>query len=174
MTETSYLYVSNADTPSMSQSDQAQPEALDARRPQRPQTVGYWTLLLSGIVFGYVRRAVSPHGFSPIQFLILAVCYRGEANTVTGIARVLPFDASAVSRRVEEMRAKGLLETRRSREDRRVLHVELTDEGQTLVMQLLEEVRVEASKHTAVLTNREEKRLISLMRKVVESVEGWQ
>ena len=174
MTETSYLCVSNADTPYMSQADQAQPEAQDARRPQRPQTVGYWTLLLSGIVFGYVRRAVSPHGFSPIQFLILAVCYRGEANTVSGIARVLPFDASAVSRRVEEMRAKGLVETRRSREDRRVVHVELTEEGQTLVRQLLEEVRVEASKHTAVLTNREEKRLISLMRKVVESVEGWQ
>lgn len=155
----------------MNQEDQAQSEAQEARRPQRPQTVGYWTLLLSGIVFGYVRQAVSPHGFSPIQFLILAVCYRGEANTVTGIAGVLPFDASAVSRRVEEMRAKGLLVTRRSREDRRVLHVELTDEGQTLVMQLLEEVRIEASKYTSVLTQREQNRLIALMRKVVEAAE---
>ncbi len=155
----------------MNLENQAQPEAPNGRSPQRPDAVGYWAILLSGIVFGYVRRVVSPHGFSPIQFLILDVCFRGEADTVTGIAHIIPFDSSAVSRRVEELRGKGLLQTRRSRADRRVVHVELTEEGHALVERLLEGVRAEGVRHMAVLTQREQKRLIALMRKVVEGAE---
>ena len=136
--------------------------------------MGYLSILLSGIVTEYIREVVSPYGLKPIQFLILDVCSRKEADTVSGIAQILPFDSSAVSRRVEGLRAAGLLQTRRSREDRRVVHVELTAEGHELVAELLEEVKAQGANHMALLSNSEKKRLIFLMRKAMESVEELQ
>ena len=156
----------------MSQADQAPQETPDTIQPQRPDAIGYWAILLSGIVFRYVRHVVSSYGYRPIQFLILDVCSRGEADTVTGIARIIPFDASAISRQVEVLRAKGLLRTRRSTVDRRVVHVELTQEGRTLVEELLEGVRAEGVRHMAVLSESEQKHVIALIRRVVESAEA--
>ncbi len=155
----------------MSQETQGQ-YSPGAKRQQNTETVGYLSILLSGVVTEYIREVVSPYGLKPIQFLILDVCSRKEADSVSGIARILPFDSSAVSRRVEGLRAAGLLQTRRSREDRRVVHVELTDEGHDLVAELREEVKAQGTSHMAALSTNEKKRLISLMRKAMESVEG--
>ena len=165
------MFVSIAGTSDMSQTDQGQQYSPVVKKQQVTETVGYLAVLLSGVVTEYIREVVRPYDLRPVQFLILDVCSREEADTVSGIAQILPFAPSAVSRRVEELRAKGLLQTRRSREDRRRVHVEVTEEGHELTAELREKVRARGVNHMAALSDSEKGLLVSLMRKALESVE---
>jgi DNA-binding MarR family transcriptional regulator len=54
----------------------------------------------------------------------------GKASTVAELARECQLDAGAMTRMLDRLEAKGLCRRIRSVEDRRVVNIELTDEGQ--------------------------------------------
>ena len=49
-------------------------------------------------------RRFSRCGIAPVQFRILETCFRGEANTVTGLGRVIVLDPGGISRQAEQLR----------------------------------------------------------------------
>lgn len=154
-------------------------ETSDARlaesnqlRPWRPESVGYWVILLGGTVLNQLERALRPFGISPVQFAILDMCYRGEANTVSSISQVIPFDSSNVSRQVEQLCKSGRLSRRRWQSDRRVVELSLTEDGKELMHQLIQVVTGEEARNMAGISNDEKMTLVSLMRRLVEDFEG--
>ncbi len=102
--------------------------------------------LAAKIVAAYAKLAyerLSPYGVTPVQWAILEACSRGREDTVTGLARVIPLDTASISRQVDGLVKKGLIQRRRQRRDRRVVRLELTEEGTGLMPELslrLEEV----------------------------------
>jgi DNA-binding MarR family transcriptional regulator len=52
-----------------------------------------------------------------------------EGNTVAGLSRDLEIDPGSMTRSLDRLEAKGLVTRERSTEDRRVVHLVLTDEG---------------------------------------------
>ena len=84
-------------------------------------------------VMGVGFKHAHQHGFSTTQFMVLGLIERaqinGEACTITSIAGHLGIDPATVVRTVDSLEKRGLVERRRSREDRRQVFVEFTDAG---------------------------------------------
>jgi len=74
-------------------------------------------------------RRLEPKGLTHAQWVPLLKLHMGDASTVAELARECQLDAGAMTRTLDRLEAKGLLGRVRSSEDRRVVNLELTDEG---------------------------------------------
>ena len=72
-----------------------------------------------------------------LDFIVLINCYEGPENTVTGIANHTDYDAGRISRAVEQLVRRGLIQRQRLPDDRRVVELSLTDAGQALAPTVL-------------------------------------
>ncbi len=81
---------------------------------------------------------MKPYNIRPMEFNVLRHCLvRGDCNA-TELAEVLPVDASRISRLVTGLVDRGLLVRHRQPEDRRVVTLQITNEGKVLVALLLQ------------------------------------
>jgi len=63
------------------------------------------------------------------QWIPLAKLHQGQAQTVAELARECQLDTGAMTRLLDRLEAKGLVRRVRSQADRRVVNIELTEEG---------------------------------------------
>ena len=76
------------------------------------------------------------HGLTYVQWLPLYKLVMDEGNTLASLARELSIDPGAMTRSLDRLAAKGLLRRERSSEDRRVVHLVLTDEGRKVAKEV--------------------------------------
>jgi DNA-binding MarR family transcriptional regulator len=76
-----------------------------------------------------IERQLEPSALTNAQWVPLFKLYLGVASTVAELARECHLDAGAMTRLLDRLEAKGLCRRVRSKEDRRVVHIELTDAG---------------------------------------------
>ena len=98
------------------------------------------TALVNAVGTGVADR-VRPYGLAPMEFSLLRVFLNERDRTARELAQILPVDASRVSRVVNKMVDMGLLRRRRLRNDRRVVRLTLTEEGETLAQKLHERIQ---------------------------------
>lgn len=96
----------------------------------RDQSMGYLMRRISQLMVGEVDRRLDCSGLTHAQWAPLFLIHRGEANTLAALARELQVDAGALTRTLDRLEAKGLCRRERSAEDRRVVHLMLTPEGE--------------------------------------------
>jgi DNA-binding MarR family transcriptional regulator len=114
--------------------------ATKARRPaaanfyrantwKREDSIGY----LMGRSVALMKEAVDdelgPTGLTHAQWVPLLKLYLGEADTVAELGRACQVDVGAMTRTLDRLEMKGLVQRLRSSEDRRVVNLELTAEG---------------------------------------------
>lgn len=75
---------------------------------------------------------LEPHGLSLPQWVILSVLWRKDGLLVSEIAEYTDNNPPAVSRIIDRMTEKGLVMRDPDREDRRSVHVSLTEKGKGL------------------------------------------
>jgi DNA-binding MarR family transcriptional regulator len=84
-------------------------------------------------VLGAGFKHAHQHGFSTTQFIVMGLIDKaqttGELCTISSIAGHLGIDPATVVRTVDSLEKRGLVERRRSREDRRQVFVEFTAAG---------------------------------------------
>jgi DNA-binding MarR family transcriptional regulator len=85
-------------------------------------------------VLGAGFKHAHQHGFSTTQFMVMGLIDKaqtidGGACTISSIAGRLGIDPATVVRTVDSLEKRGLVERRRSRQDRRQVFVEFTDAG---------------------------------------------
>ena len=84
-----------------------------------------------------ISDILAPHGLFPVDFALLRAFRRiGDECTATQLAEVVPTDPSRISRIVTKLVDMGLLRRRRLADDRRMVMLTLTDEGNELASQL--------------------------------------
>ena len=150
------------------------PAAGGIRRRARPARVetGPLGALGTSITSAYGRLItprLAPHGVSLIQFGMLNFCFQGRADTVSGLATLIPVDAGSLSRHVDNLVKKGLLRRRRSQRDRRVVRLELTDDGTALVQELTHVVREVNAELLSGVSPEETRCLVGVVRQIVEN-----
>ncbi len=108
------------------------------------QSVDLGTLIVGVVnaVSRSLRAELEPDGLHPLDFALLRALQESGTSTATQLAHLLPVEQSRVSRLVDGLVQKGLLRRRRLRSDRRVVSLELTDQGKELASDLRR--RVEA------------------------------
>lgn len=75
-------------------------------------------------------------GITGAQWAILMRISRGCANTAADLCRLGRYDTGSMTRMLDRLEEKGLISRSRSRKDRRVTLLELTEAGRNLLPQL--------------------------------------
>jgi DNA-binding MarR family transcriptional regulator len=93
------------------------------------QSIGYLMRKVLGSVLAQADGQLSAHDLTYVQWLPLYKLVMKEGNTVASLSRDLEIDPGSMTRSLDRLEAKGLITRERSTEDRRVVHLVLTDEG---------------------------------------------
>jgi len=100
------------------------------------KSVGYLLARAKSMLSQGVEQEVSSLDMTQAQASCLMMLAEGEATTVTDLARNLNTDAGSVTRLLSRMEKRGLIERTRRDDDRRVVDLSLTPEGETMVEKL--------------------------------------
>lgn len=94
---------------------------------------------LTSMYSAYVRgrdRLISPYGLTANEFALLRCFIYRDEWTATQLTEILLADASRISRFVDVLVKRGLLRRRRRADDRRVVRLMLTDEGERVTREI--------------------------------------
>ena len=80
---------------------------------------------------------------------------------------MLPYDQAHISRQVDRLASKGLLSRRRSRADRRIVRLNLTEKGRAVVPDVVRVVSAQDVEMTATITAGEKESLVAVTRKIL-------
>ena len=97
------------------------------------ESVGYLMRCIMTIVSQEIERELEPSGLTNAQWVPLFKLSLGSATTGVELARECELDAGAITRLLDRLEAKGLCRRERSSEDRRVVNLEITNEGRRAV-----------------------------------------
>jgi DNA-binding MarR family transcriptional regulator len=125
--------MSDADTPQGNQAPASDRQPADFYRPETyraEDSIGYlMRRIVSSVAQSVETGLCEPGGPTYPQWMPLYKLHVGAATTVAELARACELDAGAMTRLLDRLEAKGLCRRVRSLEDRRVVNIELTDEG---------------------------------------------
>ena len=77
-------------------------------------------------------RALLPLNVTAAQYVIISTLASGSADSASQICKGISYDAGAMTRMIDRLEQRGLLQRVRVADDRRTVKLHLTDEGRTL------------------------------------------
>jgi len=105
----------------------------DAQRYDVGASVGHQLLCVLAVMRRELEQRMAEHGLTDAQWRPLWLIKSGVAASANEIARQLDIDAGAVTRVLDRLEGKGLIERTRSEADRRMVHLRLTPAGEAAV-----------------------------------------
>ena len=96
------------------------------------ESVGFLMKRALGLLLQESDKRLEPHGLTNAQWGPLYKIRKSQATTVAELARQMHMDAGAMTRLLDRLEAKGLCRRVRSTEDRRVVQIELTPDGERI------------------------------------------
>ncbi len=99
-------------------------------------SVGHQLSMLVTVMRRELECRMAEHGLTDAQWKPLWLLKSGKATTAFELARDMGVDAGAITRLLDRLEAKGLIERLRSATDRRVVHLRLTPAGEAAVEQV--------------------------------------
>jgi DNA-binding MarR family transcriptional regulator len=102
----------------------------DGSRYEVGESIGHQLFRVMTAMKREVDARMARHGVTDAQWKPLWLLKIGRATTANELAREMDIDAGAVTRMVDRLEAKGMLERARSGDDRRVVNLRLTKAGE--------------------------------------------
>lgn len=100
------------------------------------ESVGYLMKRIGQSIVAQIDKRLDLHGLTSAQWGPLMRLRNAGPQPVADLARWLQLDAGATTRLLDRLEAKGLCKRVRSTEDRRVVVVELTPDGEAAVAEV--------------------------------------
>jgi DNA-binding MarR family transcriptional regulator len=134
----------------------------------RPEgSVGYLMRQIINNVGQEVERQLAHADLTNAQWIPLYKVYSKRASTVAELARECQLDAGSMTRMLDRLEAKGLCQRRRSEEDRRVVHIELTPLGMSAAAEIPKVLSGVQNAHLAGFSTEEFETLKSLLERIL-------
>lgn len=106
-------------------------------------------------------------GMSGSQPLILEKLSVNGKHKVTDLAKVLNITSGAVTGLTDRLIANGYVTRKRSEEDRRIVYIEITPEGEKVLKEIQEHRQSIINQYFSVLNEEELQQLLQLYQKVL-------
>src|SRR3984893_13342234 len=103
------------------------------------------------------------------QFIILATLSMGTAKSASDLCKGISYDAGAMTRMIDRLEEKGLLRRSRDPGDRRLVNLELTEEGNSALPRLGEASRRVVNRFLQGFTKAEPRQLESYLTRMLEN-----
>jgi len=123
-----------------------------------------------GRIYEVQDRALAPLGLTSRQGLILLSCDLAEANTAAELAALYGLEASSITRLVDRLEKKRLIERTRSRSDRRKAILVLTRKGKAVLERAVKIAGPIAIATWKGVTEDERKTLAAIVTKVLNNL----
>jgi DNA-binding MarR family transcriptional regulator len=157
------------------------PDDAERRRPvfyraetyRAEESIGYlMRRIVSAVAQSVETRMCEPGGPTFPQWVPLYKLHIGAATTVAELARACELDTGAMTRLLDRLEAKGLCRRVRSLEDRRVVNIELTDEGRAAAKEVPYVLSRVQNEHLAGFTNEEWEQLKGYLRRILDNAQA--
>lgn len=123
------------------------------------------------LVFSSLLRSVDarmqPLELTALQWEPLLMLALGRADTVAALARECNVDCGAMTRMLDRLEQKQLLQRQRSDADRRVVNLTLTSKGHEAAVEIPKVVREELQRHLAGFSTAERNTLTGLLTRML-------
>ena len=136
------------------------------------ESVGYLMKRVIASITSAADRRLEPKGLTHAQWGPLFMLRRSRASTVAELARELNTDSGAMTRLLDRLECKGLCRRNRSSDDRRVVNIELTPEGEAAADHVPVELSQVMNAHLAGFSKAEWTQLKGFLRRMVENGEA--
>lgn len=100
------------------------------------ESIGFLMRQIVVLTSSIVEERMTAYGLTDAQWKPLLMIREGKCRTAAELARKSCCDNGAVTRLLDRVEAKGLVRRVRSQEDRRVVNLELTEEGSEVAAQV--------------------------------------
>jgi len=118
-------------------------------------------------------RRLAPLELSAAQFIVIAnLAGAEEPKSASDLCKGISYDAGAMTRMLDRLEAKGLIRRNRSAHDRRLMHLELTDEGRAAYPRMREISLTVANRFLRGFTKAEARQLESMLGRMLENAQG--
>ena len=117
-------------------------------------------------------RQLEPKGITHAQWVALFMLQHCRASTVAELARETQSDPGAMTRLLDRLEAKGFCRRERSTDDRRVVRVELTPEGEIAAREVPIVLAQVLNEHLAGFSKTEWAQLKDMLRRMVANGEA--
>lgn len=100
------------------------------------ESLGYLLAQVRARLVAAIDAEIAPMGITWAQWGTLLQLANGKADTAAELCRNATCDTGSMTRMLDRLEQKGLVRRERSTEDRRVVHLRLTEAGEALYPQL--------------------------------------
>lgn len=136
-------------------------------------SVGYLMRRIMLSLVTDIDRRLERLDLTHAQWTPLFLVSQGKASTLAELSRELQIDPGALTRTLDRLEAKGLCRRVRSTEDRRVAHLELTEEGRETAAEVPKVMSEVLNGYLADFSHEEWQTLLSLLRRMVCNAEAF-
>ena len=129
--------------------------------------------ILASISQSMEGRLCEPGSPTFPQWIPLAKLHMGASPTATvaELARECQLDTGAMTRLLDRLEAKGLVRRVRSQADRRVVNIELTDEGRSAAREVPQHLAAVQNEYLSGFTQEEWEQLKGFLRRILDNAQ---
>lgn len=142
------------------------PETFRAR-----DSIGYLIKRSQRLMQDRIEGLFADQGFTLQQWVVMMHIRDGLALTVADLCRELHHDSGAMTRLIDQLEERQLIERRRNSQDRRVIELSLTERGTELIASLIGIVTEALNTALDDFTRDEVKLFQSMLRKLIGRLE---
>ncbi|RZL88782.1 MAG: MarR family transcriptional regulator [Variovorax sp.] len=149
------------------------PDFYQAETYRAEESIGYMMRRITTAVGQAVGTQMCEPG-SPTfpQWAPLYKLHMGHATTVAELARECQLDTGAMTRLLDRLEAKGLCRRVRSVSDRRVVNIELTEEGRAAAREVPHVLSRVQNEHLAGFSREEWEQLKGYLRRILDNAQA--
>ena len=135
-------------------------------------SVGYLLNKVLSSILSQADTRLAAYKLTYVQWIPLFKLLKQDGCTPIAMARDLSVDPAALTRSLNRLEAKGLLRRERSTQDRRVVHLWLTDEGRAVAEPVPGVLADVLNAHLAGFTHDEWQLLLQLLNRMLANSEA--
>lgn len=114
-------------------------------------------------------KRLAPLEMSAAQYIIMANLAGPEPKSASDLCKGISYDAGAMTRMLDRLEAKGLIRRMRSAQDRRLMHLELTEEGRAAYPRMREMSMAVANRFLRGFTRADARQLEALLTRMLDN-----
>ncbi|TQR14239.1 MarR family winged helix-turn-helix transcriptional regulator [Psychrobacillus soli] len=120
----------------------------------------------SKIVQEQTKKDINNYNMHTSEFMVLEALYSKGKQTVRQISDAVLINSGSITYVMDKLEAKGLLERIDCKEDRRVVYIQITDEGKKLMDEIFPKHQLVIEDIFSCITDQEKEVFIDLLKKV--------
>ena len=130
------------------------------------ESVGYLMKQITASIAQLADRRLAVHDLTHAQWVPLYKLAHGDCATMADLSRALCQDPGAMTRALDRLEAKGLVQRVRSQSDRRVIDLALTDAGRQVAAEVPAVLADVLNTHLVGFTEAEWRQLVGLLQRM--------